>query len=96
MIAVFATIDLILSLFTWVLIGSAILSWLYAFNVVNSSNQFISTIANLFYQLTEPVLRPVRRILPPMGGLDLSPIVVLVGIYFLRIFIATSIRPLFF
>lgn len=96
MIAVFATIDLILSIMTWIIIASAIFSWLYAFNVINSNNQFISMIGNMLYQLTEPLYRPVRRILPAFNGIDLSPIVVLVAIFFLRTFLATSVAPNFY
>ncbi|MEO1066895.1 MAG: YggT family protein [Pseudomonadota bacterium] len=93
MIAVFATIDLILSLITWIVIISAVLSWLFAFNVINPSNQFVSTVANALYQMTEPLLRPIRRFVPPMGGMDLSPLVLLVGIFFLRTFLQTSVAP---
>lgn len=95
MFAVFATIDLILSIFTWIIIASAIFSWLFAFNVVNPSNQVVSMIGNALYQLTEPVLRPVRRFIPAFGGMDLSPIVVLVAIFFLRELLRSSIAPLF-
>ncbi|MEM8797477.1 MAG: YggT family protein [Pseudomonadota bacterium] len=95
MVAVFATIDLVLGIFTWIIIASAIFSWLYAFNVINPSNQVVATIGNALYQLTEPVLRPVRRFIPQLGGIDISPIVVLVGIFFLRTFLQTSVAPAF-
>ncbi|MEO0496197.1 MAG: YggT family protein [Pseudomonadota bacterium] len=95
MIALFVVLDAILGFYWWIIIASAIFSWLYAFNVVNSSNQFVGMIGNFLYQLTEPALRPIRRIMPNLGTIDLSPIVLLFGIMFLRIFLRTSIAPAF-
>ncbi len=95
MLALFQTIDLVLDLYTWILIASAVFSWLYAFNVINSSNQFVNSIGRFLYAVTEPVLAPIRRILPNLGGIDVSPIVVLVLIFFLRTFLATSVAPMF-
>jgi YggT family protein len=94
MVALFQTIDLALSIFTWILIGSAIFSWLYAFNVINSSNRFVASLGQFFYNVTEPVLRPIRRFMPDLGGIDISPIVVLLIIFFLRSFLWNSIFPL--
>jgi YggT family protein len=94
MLALFQTIDLALNLYTWVLIASAIFSWLYAFNVINSSNQFVDAIGRFLYNVTEPVLRPIRRVMPNLGGIDISPIIVLLLIFFLRTFMWTSIYPL--
>jgi YggT family protein len=94
MLALFQTIDLALNLYTWILIASAIFSWLYAFNVINSSNQFVDAIGRFLYNITEPVLRPIRRIMPNLGGIDISPIIVLLIIFFLRTFMWTSIYPL--
>jgi YggT family protein len=95
MIAVFQTIDLALGIYTWIIIGSAIFSWLYAFNVINANNRFVGMIGEFLYKTTEPALRPIRRILPDLGGLDISPIVLLIAIFFVRTFIATSIAPIF-
>ncbi|HEX5934251.1 MAG TPA: YggT family protein [Pseudorhizobium sp.] len=94
MLALFQTIDLALSLYTWVLIGSAIFSWLYAFNVINSRNQFVNAIGSFLYNVTEPVLRPIRRVMPNLGGIDISPIIVLLIIFFLRSLLWTSIYPM--
>jgi YggT family protein len=94
MLALFQTIDLALNLYTWVLIASAIFSWLYAFNVINSRNQFVDAVGRFLYNVTEPVLRPIRRVLPDLGGIDLSPIVVLLIIFFLRSLMWTSLYPL--
>lgn len=95
MLALFQTIDLALNLYTWVLIASAIFSWLYAFNVINSSNRFVNSLGTFLYNVTEPVLRPLRRILPDLGGIDISPIVVLLIIFFIRSLMWNSIVPLF-
>jgi YggT family protein len=94
MYALFQTIDLALSIFTWILIGSAIFSWLYAFNVINSSNRFVAMLGQFLYNVTEPVLRPIRRFMPDLGGIDISPIVVLLIIFFLRSFLWNSVYPL--
>ncbi|WP_108662534.1 YggT family protein [Acuticoccus kandeliae] len=80
-------LDLILTvinLYTWIVIASAVFSWLYAFNIVNPRNQFIAMVGSTLYKLTEPVLRPIRSVLPDLGGLDLSPIVLLLGLFFLQ------------
>jgi len=74
----------VLNLYVWVIIIGVILSWLIAFNVVNSYNRFVHMIGDLTYRLTEPLLAPIRRVLPNLGGLDLSPLVVILGVMFLR------------
>ncbi len=58
--------------YTWIIIASAIFSWLYAFNVVNSSNRFVASVGEFLYKVTEPVLRPIRNLLPNLGGIDIS------------------------
>jgi YggT family protein len=94
MLALFQTIDLALNLYTWVLIASAIFSWLYAFNVINSSNRFVNSVGLFLFNVTEPVLRPIRRIMPDLGGIDISPIVLMLIIFFLRSLMWNSIYPL--
>lgn len=84
MTAVFLTIHLAISLYWWIIIASAIFSWLYAFNVVNPRNQFVASIGNALYRLTEPALRPIRRLMPDLGGIDISPIILLLICFFLR------------
>lgn len=93
MIALFQTIDLILGLLTWLIIGSAILSWLIAFGVVNMNNDVVRAIYDVLSRLTEPLLRPIRNILPNLGGIDISPIVLLLIIFFLRSFLMNDIAP---
>ena len=95
MIAVLQTLYFILDIFWFIVIASAIFSWLYAFNVINSSNQFVNQIGRILYQLTEPIYRPIRRFLPDLNGIDISPIIVLILIFFLQRFIATSLIPMF-
>jgi YggT family protein len=95
MLALFQTIDLALNLYTWILIASAIFSWLFAFNVINSSNQFVDAIGRFLYNVTEPVRRPIRRVMPNLGGIDISPIIVLLLIFFLRSFMWTTLYPIF-
>jgi YggT family protein len=74
----------ILEFYKWIVIAAVIVSWLVAFNVINVHNNIVRAILRVLYALTEPVFRPVRKILPPMGGLDLSPIVVFVAIWFVE------------
>ena len=76
--------DTVVQLFIYVLIASAVLSWLVAFNVVNTRNRAVYVIGDFLYRVTEPVLAPLRRILPNLGGLDLSPIIVILIIFFIR------------
>ncbi|MBB3145686.1 MULTISPECIES: YggT family protein [Phyllobacterium] len=94
MLALIRTIDLALDIYTWILIASAIFSWLYAFNVINSSNRFVASIGDFLYRVTEPALRPIRRFLPDLGGIDISPIVLLLIIFFIRQFLWTTIAPI--
>lgn len=89
-------IMLVIQLYIWVVIAGAVLSWLIAFNVVNTQNRFVYTIADVLYRLTEPALRPIRRFLPELGGLDLSPIVLILGLILLQDIIAYYIAPALF
>ena len=86
--ALLSTISLILSLVWWVFLVMIIMSWLISFNVINTRNQFVAGLWRALNQITDPILRPIRRVLPNMGGLDLSPIVVFVIIFFLQQLIA--------
>ena len=95
MLALIKTIDLALYLYWWIIIASAIFSWLYAFNVVNPRNQFVGTIGNMLFRLTEPALRPIRRFMPDLGGIDISPIILLLIIYFARELLWSTIAPAF-
>jgi YggT family protein len=91
--ALFLVIDLALQLYIWVVIAMAIFSWLVAFNVVNTRNHGVAMIGNFLYHLTEPALRPIRRILPNLGGIDISPVILILIIIFIRYVIALYILP---
>ncbi|WP_173933507.1 YggT family protein [Chelativorans sp. Marseille-P2723] len=95
MLALFRTIDLALNIYWWFIIAAAIFSWLYAFNVVNPRNQFVGMIGDFLFRVTEPALRPIRSFLPDMGGIDISPIILLLIIFFLRQLLWTTIAPVF-
>ena len=77
-------IDTVIQLYVYILIASAILSWLVAFNVVNVRNPIVAQIGDFLERVTEPVLAPLRRILPNLGGIDISPIILILGLFFLR------------
>jgi len=77
-------IDTVIMLYVYLLIASAILSWLVAFNVVNTSNRFVYSVAEMLYRLTEPALRPIRSIIPNLGGIDISPVILILFLLFLR------------
>ncbi len=91
--AVLDVVLLALQIYVWILIASAVLSWLIAFNVINTRNQFVSTVWDALYRVTEPVLRPIRERLPNLGGLDISPIILLLIIYFIQSVIIKYIYP---
>ena len=84
---------IVLDLYWWIIIGSAVFSWLYAFNVVNMNNQFVGAIGNFLHQMTEPLLRPIRKIMPNLGNIDLSPIILLLGVIFAQSIITRYIYP---
>ena len=77
-------VDTILGLYMWVIILSVVMSWLYAFNVVNTSNRFVYAVGYFTHRLTEPALAPIRRFLPNIGAIDISPLVLLLAVFFLR------------
>jgi YggT family protein len=94
MVALIQTLIYALDIYWWIVVLSALFSWLFAFNIVNGRNQFVAMIGNALYQLTEPVYRPIRRLLPDLGGVDISPIIVLLAIFFLQRFLATTVYSL--
>ena len=94
MIALLQTISMLLSIVWWIFLIMIIMSWLINFNVINTRNQFVATVWRVVNQITDPILRPIRRIVPPLGGLDLSPIIVFVIIFFLQSFISNDLPRL--
>lgn len=91
--AIIDVLQMVIDLYKYILIASAIMSWLVAFNVVNLRNQVVAAIASFLYTMTEPLLRPIRRRMPNTGGLDLSFLVLWFGIILLQLVIAYYIRP---
>ena len=88
-----ALVDKILDIYTWVIIASAIASWLVAFGVINVHNQFVRMLVDVLYRLTEPALRPIRRIMPNLGGVDISPVILLLLIFFIRSLLMEYLWP---
>ncbi len=74
----------VIDLYIWVIIISAVLSWLVAFNVINTQNRFVYTVVDILWRLTEPVLRPIRSVLPNLGGIDISPVILILLLLFIR------------
>ena len=93
MLALYWLVNTILDLAWWLIILSAVFSWLIAFNVVNLSNQFVRQVYEFLHAVTEPMLRPVRRVMPNLGAVDISPIIVLIGITFLQILWQGTVFP---
>ena len=91
--AVLDVVLIVLQLYVYVIITSAILSWLVAFNVVNRYNDFVRSIWNLVTALTEPLLKPIRGVIPNFGGIDISPVILFLIIIFIRYVIALYILP---
>jgi YggT family protein len=96
MVPLIGFIILVIDLYIWIVIAGAILSWLIAFNVVNTHNRFVYQVADLVYRLTEPALRPIRNILPNLGGIDISPVILILFLLFIRdVVLLGWILPLF-
>jgi YggT family protein len=86
-------VNTVVQLYIWVIIGGAILSWLVAFNVVNVRNRFVYQLGRFLEAITEPALRPIRRVIPLLGGVDLSPIVLILALQFLLILFNRTLAP---
>jgi YggT family protein len=82
--AILQTLSFILGIVWWIFLIMIIFSWLISFNIINTRNQFVAAVWRALNQVTEPILKPIRRVLPNLGGLDLSPLVVFVIIFFLQ------------
>ncbi|MEM0899298.1 MAG: YggT family protein [Pseudomonadota bacterium] len=93
-LAIVNTLLYALNIYTWIVIAMIIYSWLYTFNVINNSNRFVAMLGEFLYKATEPVLRPIRRFMPDLGGIDISPIVLFVAIYFVEQIIRNSLGPI--
>ena len=84
-----------LNIYVWLVIASAILSWLVHFGVINTRNQFVSMIGEFLWRITEPALRPIRRFMPNLGGIDISPIILILIIYFLQMVLQNILFSLY-
>jgi YggT family protein len=91
--ALLDVILLVLQLYVWILIAAAVLSWLVAFNVVNTRNPIVASVGEFLYRITEPVLRPIRSVLPNLGGIDISPVILILIIFFIQNIITRYIYP---
>ena len=91
--AVLDIILLILQIYIWLLIAAAVLSWLVAFNVVNTRNQVVAMLGEFLFRITEPVLRPIRSMMPNLGGIDVSPVILILLILLLENVIVRYIYP---
>jgi YggT family protein len=77
-------VDTVITLYIWVLIAAAVLSWLIAFNVVNTRNPIVANLGDFLYRVTEPALRSIRNVMPNLGGIDISPVILIIGLLFLK------------
>ena len=91
--ALFLVIDLALELYIWIVIAMAIFSWLVAFNVVNTRNPVVHMVGDFLYRITEPALRPIRNLLPNLGGIDISPVILILIIFLIERVIIYYIYP---
>ena len=96
MIAVFYLVLQILKLYSYIVIANVIISWLVAFNVLNTQNRFVYSVLELTYRLTEPFLNKIRHFLPNLGTLDISPVILLLLIWFIEMCMKLYIAPIIF
>jgi YggT family protein len=91
--ALFWLIDTVITTYIWILIIAAVLSWLVAFNLVNTRNRLIYVMGDFFYRITEPALRPIRRYIPSFSGVDISPIILILLLGFINRLLQIDIYP---
>ena len=96
MIAIFYLVLQVLKIYTYVVIANVVISWLVAFNVLNTSNRFVYSILEFTYRLTEPFLNRIRRFLPNLGAFDISPIILLLLIWFIEMCMKLYVAPMIF
>jgi YggT family protein len=84
MYAFLTLVSTVITIYVWLLIAQAVLSWLVAFGIVNRYNRVVATIGDFLWRITEPLLRPIRRVLPNLGGIDISPVILILLLWFLR------------
>jgi len=96
MIAIFYLVLQILKIYTYVVIANVVISWLIAFNILNTSNRFVYSILEFTYRLTDPFLNRIRRFLPNLGAFDISPIILLLLIWFIEVCMKLYVAPIIF
>ena len=89
-------LDSVVSIYIWILIINAFLSWLIAFNILNTSNRLVYSLLDVSYKMTDPLLRPIRNFLPNLGGIDISPVVLILILMFLRNLVFEYLAPAMF
>ena len=94
MLELLSFINLVIQLYIYIIIASAVMSWLIAFNVINPYNQFVRSLWQGLNALTEPLLRPIRRLLPDLGGIDISPLVLILICWFIQIVVLQNLAKL--
>jgi len=94
--SIFILLDSFITIYLWIIITNALLSWLVAFNVLNTQNRFVFSILDATYKLTDPVLNKIRRFIPNFGSIDLSPIILILGLMFLRNLVFEIFAPSLF
>ncbi|MEX1303672.1 MAG: YggT family protein [Rhodovibrionaceae bacterium] len=93
MYAIISLISMIIDIYIWLLIAMAVLSWLVAFNVINTTNRFVYTLGDFLHRITEPALRPLRRIVPNLGGIDVSPVILILLLIFIQNLLVRDLAP---
>ena len=96
MIAIFYLVLQILKLYSYIVIANVIVSWLVAFNILNTQNRFVYSISEMTYRLTDPILNKIRALLPNLGSLDISPVILLLLIWFLEMCMKLYVAPIIF
>jgi len=91
--ALLMLIDTLLSLAFWVIFVQVVMSWLINFNIINTHQPFVYQVWTSLHRLTDPIYRPIRRVLPDLGGLDFAPVIVILGIFFLQNFLRLDVAP---
>jgi YggT family protein len=84
MYAFLSLVSTVISIYVWLLIAQAVLSWLVAFGIVNRYNRVVATVGDFLWRITEPLLRPIRRVIPDLGGIDISPVILILLLWFVR------------
>ena len=94
--SIFILLDSLITIYLWVIIVNALLSWLVAFNILNTQNRFVFAVLDATYKLTDPILNKIRRFVPTFGSIDISPIILILGLVFLRNVVFEIFEPSLF